>query len=107
VVTGWPSRNGQRRSGGRVSSGSRWPTPRRQPVATPPWFDRFVPEEWADPGDDEVRHQGGALMGAEQVAWRRWSQACREWANEHDVSIADRLAARHRARRRAMGWSDR
>jgi hypothetical protein len=104
-VTGWPRRNGHRPSGGRSLSGSRWPAPRRPPVEPPPpWFDWFVPEDWAEPGDDQVRYPAGALMGAEEVARRRWLDACRRWAAEHGVSIADWLAARRRARRRAMGW---
>jgi hypothetical protein len=106
-VTGWPRRNGHRPSGGRSSSGSRWPTPRRPPATPPAWFDRFVVEDWAEPSDDEVRYGDGewaAAMGAKEVARRRWTAACHEWAAEHDMSIADWLAARHRARRRAMGW---
>jgi hypothetical protein len=95
-VTVWPGGNG-------------WPSPRRRTgaVEVPVWVDRFVPEDWVEPGDDEVRYPAGAPMPPEEVARRRWLEACREWAAEHGVSIADRIAARHWARRRAMGWDDR
>lgn len=93
-MTRWPG-------GGRDYAG-RWPGHRssRAPVEPPAWFRVFVVEDWVRPGDEEVRHRAGALMGVERVAYVRWVDARREWATEHGMSIADWLAARHEARRR-------
>jgi hypothetical protein len=73
------------------------------PVEPPAWFRRFVLDDWAEPGDDEQCWPGGVPMAAEEVAYRRWSDACREWAIENDVSIVDWLRERRAARRAARG----
>jgi hypothetical protein len=60
---------------------------RRHPqvrVEPPAWWRCFDVEAWRQPGDDEVRYAAGALIGADEVAKRRWYGARRAWAIEHD-----------------------
>jgi hypothetical protein len=59
-------------------------------------------EDWVRPGDDQVRYAAGALMGAEEVARRRWTAARRRWADENDFDVVQYLQGRHAARRRAI-----
>jgi hypothetical protein len=73
-------------------------------VEPPGWFRCFTIEDWARPGDDEVRYPGGALMGVEEVARRRWGDARREWAHETGMSLVDWLQERRVARRIERGW---
>jgi hypothetical protein len=98
-VTHWPGGNGD---------GTRWPG-RRPPerVDPPGWFRVFVLDDWSKPDDDKVRHPGGALMGADEVARRRWMEACRQWAHNSGMNLADWLQERRQARLRTMGWDDR
>jgi hypothetical protein len=79
---------------------SRWPARRRPPgpVEPPAWFRCFVFEDWTEPGDEDVRFPAGALMGAEEVARRRWIDACRRWAKENGFDVASWLYERRRAR---------
>jgi hypothetical protein len=94
-VTRWPGGDG---------SGPRWPgrRPPPAPKEPPAWFRAFVAEDWGRPGDDEVRYPAGARMPPDQVAYRRWLEARRQWAKENGFSVADWLEERHRARRAAM-----
>jgi hypothetical protein len=91
--------------GSRGDHAVRWPGQRQHPPKEPPsWFRCFAPEDWAQTGDDEVRYPAGALMGAEEVARRRWMDARRQWARDNGFSVADWLGERRAARRRAQGW---
>jgi hypothetical protein len=99
VVTRWPGQNGHRRP-----AVSRWPERRRAavPIEPPAWWRTFDPELWVRPGDDEVRYPAGALMGAEEAARRRWLEARRRWAEDHDFDVVTYLQERYAARRRSI-----
>ena len=97
-MTRWPGGNG--------SHAGRWPGQLRETtrVEPPAWFRCYVFEDWTRPGDDEVRYQGGGLMGVEEVARRRHLDACREWArNCPGFSLVDWLRERREVRLRAEG----
>jgi hypothetical protein len=97
-VTRWPGSNGDQ--------AGRWPGRLREtaPVEPPTWFRTFVFEDWTQPGDDAVRYEGGALMGELEVARRRHSDACREWARScPGFSLVDWLRERREARLRGQG----
>jgi hypothetical protein len=84
---------------------SRWP--RRLDrgsvkVEPPAWFRVFVPADWIRLGDEEARYAGGALMGVEEVARRRWRDAQRAWAKENSFDVVSYLQERTAARRRNM-----
>jgi hypothetical protein len=96
-MTRWPGGNGDQ--------AGRWPgrlpgTTRKEP---PAWFRCFRVEDWARPGDAEVRYEGGALMGEFEVARRRHSDACRQWARDNEFSIVDWLKWRRESRLRSEG----
>lgn len=91
-MTRWP--------GADENYAGRWPgrKPAPAPVEPPAWFRVFVVEDWLREGDGEVRHPAGALMGAEDVARRRWWDARREWATAEGFSITDWIKAGREAR---------
>jgi hypothetical protein len=77
---------------------------RRPPVRVEPpaWWRVFEVDDWVRPGDDEARYAAGGLMGVEEAARRRWLQARRRWAEDHDFDVVTYLQERHAARHRVI-----
>jgi hypothetical protein len=77
---------------------------RRPPVRVEPpaWWRCFVLEDWERPGDDEHRYAAGGRILPVEVAKRRWYEARRRWAVEHDFDVVTYLQERHAARRRVI-----
>jgi hypothetical protein len=97
-VTRWP--------GGGGDYVGRWPgrLQRETRVEPPAWFRVFVLEDWARPGDDEVRYPAGAPMPAREVAERRWRDERRKWADANGMSIVDWLRECRATRLAERGW---